>query len=71
MIYHLSNLGFKKRSTFSEVDNDNGVHLTLPDGFIGDPTKASKEKGEKLIKASVNNFANLISKIKKVKIQLF
>jgi len=45
--------------------------VTLPDGFIGDPSKASKEKGEKLIKAWVDNFADLISRIKKVKVQPF
>lgn len=45
--------------------------VTLPDGFIGDPGKASKEKGEKLIKAWVDNFADLISRIKKVKVQPF
>ncbi len=45
--------------------------VTRPDGFIGDPTKASREKGEKLIKAWVANLADLISRIKKAEVQPF
>lgn len=40
--------------------------ITLPDGFIGNPTKASKEKGEKLTQIWVDNFAKLILRIKKL-----
>jgi len=42
--------------------------ITLPDGFIGDPTKASKEKGEKLVQTWIDNFAKLILKIKKLEV---
>jgi len=36
-------------------------------GIIGDPTKASKEKGERYHKALVNNIVEFIQEIKKIK----
>ena len=35
-----------------------------PDGFIGDPTAATPEKGEKMITAAANGICEFISELK-------
>lgn len=39
-------------------------HLELPDGVIGDPTKASREKGERLVTAVVDQVSAVIEDVK-------
>jgi len=38
--------------------------IYCPEGYVGDPTKATKEKGEKLVEALVNGIIEAIRKIK-------